>query len=107
MILSGAFVDSSSDTSSAIGITLLVVHILIFALFAYVSIRRLILTCCKKRPQHGDHTNASNVNDSIGSNGNGFSNGVSSSTSSVDVEMNNMTTSSHGHMLSSSQVPSD
>jgi hypothetical protein len=43
LILSASFIGASSNTSNALAILLLVIHISIFVLFAYVSLRRLVL----------------------------------------------------------------
>jgi hypothetical protein len=106
MILSGIFVNASSGTGSAIGIALLVIHILIFALFAYVSIRRLVLQCCTaKKPSSATPTSTSHNRQQSN---NGFSNGHGVAAMSADIELNMTTTSTHNHMLSSqSQSPSD
>lgn len=89
LILSGAFLGATSDGGSAIAIALLVIHILIFVLFAYVSIRRLSRQCCKKKDDPTTIPSSS-----------------AGSASSGDIELN-VTTSSHGNMLSSSQQSDD
>jgi hypothetical protein len=51
LILSATFISTSSSSADTLAIVLLVIHIAIYALFAYVSIQRLVmqLPCCNKK----------------------------------------------------------